>query len=60
MTRKEVVVDGHTLVAHSILPILPFEHTVNEQERVTVRENVHNSLDVLEGGEVLSLAETTT
>lgn len=34
VSGEEVVVDGHTLVAHSILLLLPLNHPVHQQEGV--------------------------
>ena len=38
MAREEVIVNGHAFVANSVLAVLPFDDTVDEEEGISVGE----------------------
>ena len=56
MTREEVVVDGDVLHADGVRPSLDLHDAVHEKERVSVREQVHDVVDVHRSQEVLAHA----
>jgi hypothetical protein len=46
---EEIVINGDALVTDSRFTVFPLQYAIDEKERIPMRENVHDFLDVLDG-----------